>query len=331
MVCKSRAQALCYSRVNFPACYLPMNNDLHISEADLTAKDRFYMGLLRFFSKLPLPFLQRIGSLVGRLAGRMRNASPYRVVQRNFELCYPELDATAIEKLTRQNLVDTAPVAFEFAKTWGMPPEYSISQIRKVHNEEIFFQAIRSGKGTIALLPHFGSWEFMNAWTAQHTPPTIMYKPGKDKGVDAFVLQARSRLNSVLVPADERGVKGLLLALRKNGFVAVLPDHVPQDNGGIHAPFFGISTWTGVIVPRLIQRTQCAVIVMTCIRRPNGDGFELFFDRPDPAIFDQDLLTATTALNRSLETVIRRNPTHYHWFYKRFRKSEGLDDPYRRR
>ena len=296
---------------------------------NLSRKDLFYLGLLRFFSRRPLYLLQRLGAFVGWLAGNMPGATPYQVVKRNLELCFPEQSPEWVRKNTLANLIDTAPVAFEFAKTWGMPPEYSISQIRQVHGEEVFFEAIRSGRGTIALLPHFGTWEFMNAWTAQHTPPTIMYKPGKDKGVDTFVLEARSRLNAILVPADERGVKGLLLALKKNGFVAVLPDHVPQDNGGIHAPFFGISTWTGVIVPRLIQRTKCAVITMSCIRRPGGDGFDLYFDRPDPEIFSDDLLTATTAMNRSIETVIRRNPTHYHWFYKRFRKNETLPDPYR--
>jgi KDO2-lipid IV(A) lauroyltransferase len=308
-----------------------MNQATTPEPLSLSRKDRLYLGLLRFFSRRSLGFLQRLGAFVGWLASHMPGNSAYKVVKRNLELCFPEQSPEWVEKATRANLMDTAPVAFEFAKTWGMPPEYSISQIKQVHGEEVFFEAINSGKGTIALIPHFGTWEFMNAWTGQHTPPTIMYKPGKDKGVDTFVLEARSRLNSVLVPADERGVKGLLLALKKNGFIAVLPDHVPQDNGGIHAPFFGISTWTGVIVPRLIQRTKCSVILMSCIRRPNADGFDIFFERPDPEIFSDDLLTSTTAMNRSIETMIRRNPTQYHWFYKRFRKNETLPDPYYRR
>jgi KDO2-lipid IV(A) lauroyltransferase len=296
----------------------------------LSRKDRFFLALLRFFSRRSLRSLQRLGFAIGWLAAMLKIGSAYRVVKRNLELCFPEQSPEWIEQTTRANLMDTAPSALEFAKTWGMPPAYSISQIKQVHGAEVFFEAINSGRGTIGLIPHFGTWEFMNAWTGQHTPPTIMYKPGKDAGVNAFVLEARSRLNSVLVPADERGVKGLLVALRKNAFIAVLPDHVPKDNGGIFAPYFGISTWTGVIVPRLIQRTKCAVILMYCIRRPHGDGFDMYFERPDPEIFSDDLLTATTAMNRTQENMIRRFPTHYHWFYKRFRKNETLADPYRR-
>lgn len=307
-----------------------MNNP-EITLDELTRKDKLYRGMLRFFSRLPLPFLQRFGAAVGWLAARLRGNSAYHVVHRNLELCFPEKTPEEIEQLTRANLIATAPVAFEFAKTWGNPTDYSIGQIRKVHNEEVFFEAINSGRGTIAILPHFGTWEFMNAWTNQHTATTIMYKPGKDKGVDSFVLEARGRLRATMVPADERGVKGSLKTLKKGGFCAILPDHVPQDGGGVYVPFFGISTYTGVLVPRLTERTGCMVIMMSCIRRPNGDGFDMYFDRPDPEIYNADLTASTAAMNRTIETLIRRSPEHYHWFYKRFKNNETMPDPYKAR
>lgn len=301
-----------------------------IAPEDLTPKDKLYLALLRFFSRLPLGFLQRFGGFLGWIASLLHNAQSYRVVRKNLELCFPEKDILWHEQTARENLVTTGKVMFEFAKTWGMPTAYSISQIRQVHNERVFFDAINSGRGCIAIIPHFGSWEFMNAWVNQHTAPTIMYKPGKDKGVDTFVLEARGRLRATMVTADERGVKGTLKALKKGGFCAILPDHVPQDNGGLYAPFFGISTWTGVIVPRLIERTGCAVIVMSCLRRADGNGFEVFFDEPDPEIYSSDLQTSATAMNRSIETLIRRAPAEYQWSYKRFKKNEALPDPYQR-
>lgn len=300
-----------------------------IKYEDLTRKDKVYLGLLRLCSRLPLGFLQGVGKLVGLMASKMPNSKPFLVVKRNLELCFPEKSAEDILRLTRANLMATAPSAFEFAKTWGMPTNYSLSQIKKVHNEALFLEAINSGRGTLAIIPHFGSWEFMNAWTNSHTSTTLMYKPGKDKGVDLFVLEARGRLNADMVPADERGVKASLKALKKGSFCGILPDHVPHDNGGIFAPFFGISTWTGVLVPRLVQRTQCATIMMSCIRRPNADGYEIFIDPVDPEIYSDDLLTSTTAMNRTIETLLRRSPEHYHWFYKRFKKNETLPHAYR--
>lgn len=296
----------------------------------LSRKDRLYVSLLNFCGRQPLSFLQRLGAAIGWLAYHLPNASPHRVARCNLELCFPEKCQTEIKRMTRANLMATTPAVLEMAKSWGSTSEYSASQIRKVHNEHLFHEALAAGKGTLAIAPHFGTFEIMNAWLHQFTPQTIMYKPVRDKGVNNLILTARSRYSTIL-PADESGVRGTFKVLKQGGFCAILPDQVPQDNGGIYAPFFGISTWTGILVPRLVSRTGCTVLMMSCIRRPNGDGFELYFDQPDEGIYSEDLLTSATAMNRTIETLIRRAPEHYYWFYKRFKKNEVLPDPYRRK
>lgn len=307
-----------------------MNDVSPLSPQELTGKDRLFLRLLRLCSRLPLGFLQNLGGMLGVLAGLARNSGPSLVVRRNLDLCFPEQTPEWRERITRANLVSTMQTALEFAKTWGMPTDYSVAQIRKVHNEQLFHDALAAGRGTIAIVPHMGSWEFMNAWINLHTAPIIMYKPGKDKGVDTFVLEARGRLRATMVPTDERGVRAVFKGLRQNGFCAILPDHVPHEHGGIFAPFFGVSTWTGVMVPKLVGRTGCRVITMSCLRRPGGDGFEIFIDAPDPDIYSDDLATSTAAMNRSVEAVIRRDPAQYQWTYKRFKKNETLPNIYRR-
>lgn len=305
-------------------------NDIPTPAPDaLSGKDRFFTGLLRFFSRLPLGFLQGFGAFIARIAILFgQNSKTAHVVRRNLELCFPGQTPEWRERVLRQNIVSTAQTALEFAKTWGMPPDYSLGQIRKLHNEHLFHEAIAAGRGTIGIVPHFGTWEFMNAWINLHTSPIIMYKPGKDKGVDTFVLEARGRLRATMVPADERGVKAVFKGLKQNGFCAILPDHVPHDNGGIFSPFFGVSTWTGVMVPKLVGRTGCRVIMMACVRRPGGDGFEITFTEPDPEIYSEDLATSTAAMNRSVEAVIRTAPEQYQWTYKRFKKVESGEDIY---
>lgn len=291
-------------------------------------KDRFYIFLLHAFSHLPMLWLQRIGHAIGWLAFYMRRATPYRIVKRNLQIAYPNACPTWIERTIKANLINTAPVAFECAKSWGMPVDYTPGLIKSVVGEEIFLEALSAGRGTLVIAPHFGTFELMNAWINQHTPNTIMFKPGKDKGVNQFVRSARARYCTIL-PADESGVRGTFKTLKKGGVCAILPDQVPQDNNGIFAPFFGISTWSGTIVPRLVERTGCSVVMMSCSRRPDGDGFEIVIESPDSGIYSSDLLAATTALNRTVERLAQRAPEHYFWFYKRFKRNESLPDPYR--
>jgi KDO2-lipid IV(A) lauroyltransferase len=294
----------------------------------LSVKDRLSLVLMRFFSRWSLPALQRLAGFLGGLIARYKSGSQYQTVLKNLTLCFPEQTDQWHHEKTRETLIATAKTAFEFTKTWGMPTDYSVGKIRQVHGEEVFHTALAEGKGVIGIVPHWGTWEFMNAWVNQFTAPIIMYKPGKQPGVDLFVAEARGRLNASVVPTDDGGVRTLFKGLRKGAFTAILPDHIPNQQGGIFAPFFGINTWTGVMVPKLVHRTGCRVIVMGCLRREDGDGFDIYFLPGDPDIGHEDLLTATTAMNRSMEMLIRMAPEHYQWNYKRFKKNAELANPY---
>lgn len=295
----------------------------------LAFKDRLSLALLLFFARLPLPLLQRLGAFFGSIVACFPRSGIYQTVLRNLQLCYPQQSDAWHQAMVKASLRSTAMTAFEFAKTWGMPPSYSVSQIRESHGEEIFHEALAAGQGVIAIVPHWGTWEFMNAWINQYTAPIIMYKPGKQPGVDALVAEARGRLNATVVPTDDSGVRAVYKGLRKGGFTAILPDHIPGQNGGLFAPFFGLSTWTGVMVPKLAAKTQCRVIVMGCMRRADGQGFDLHFHAGDPDINHEDALRATTAMNRAMERFINIAPEQYQWSYKRFKRSEHMPDPYR--
>jgi KDO2-lipid IV(A) lauroyltransferase len=303
-----------------------MTTSNDIKPIHLSAQDRFLLMLLIGISRLPLGFLQAFGTLIGLIIFYGPATRARMVVEKNLEICFPQESEQWRKNLTKRNLMSGAQTALECAKTWGMPTDYSLNKICKIHNEHLFHEAIANGRGTICMIPHYATWEFMNAWLNKHVAPVIMYKPGRDQGVDEFVRQARGRLRATMVKADESGVRAIFKSLKTNGVCAILPDHMPQDNGGIFAPFYGISTYTGVMVPKLVAKTKCNVLVMSCMRVPGG--FDIFIDAPDGEIYSDDLLTATTAMNKSVENLIARDPAHYHWTYKRFKRNQGVDAPY---
>ncbi len=299
-------------------------------QASFSRKDHLYLRLLHLLARCPLTWLQILGRCLGFLAS-LGGSTPVFVARRNIELCFPEREAAWVNATARQCLQKMAMSYLEFAKIWGSPPSYAVGQIRQVHGEEIFRRAISGHSGTIALLPHFGCWEVMNAWTNQYVHTTIMYKPAKDAGVDSFVRAARSRLDAHLVATDDSGVRALLKALKKNGFVAILPDHVPDPQGGEYADFFAIDTLSTVLASKLWQRTRAAVIVMYAVRNAAGQGFDLHFEEAAADFFSDDLPTSVRGMNASVEHLIRSSPADYHWAYKRFKTCRGLDRVYDRR
>lgn len=275
--------------------------------------------LLKLFARLPIGALQGIARSLMSFILLLPNVSIAKTVRRNFLLTYPEKSEQERKKMTQDSLRSQTMSVLEFIKTWGNPPQYSLDQIREVHGKDIFIEALKNPKGLIGIIPHHGTWEMMNAWVNQYTAPTIMYKPADNPSLDAFVLAARSRLNATLVPTDESGVRAMFRTLKKGGFGAILPDHVPHESGGILAPFFGHQVLTTTLVSRLAQKTGCGVVQLSCIRRDDGDGFDLFFEQLPDDIRSPDLQTSVNCLNFAVENLIRRNPVQYQWTYKRFK------------
>lgn len=279
-------------------------------------------SLLKNFSKLPLRLIQVTARSVGWLL-YVSNSSARRVTEINLKSAYPELSESERDQLTRRSLKSQCMTYAESVKIWGSAPEFALEQIKAVHGEDIFLDALQNPNGTLAVVPHFGTWELMNAWVNLHTAPVIMYKPSKNPDVDRFMLEARQRLNATLVPTDETGVRALFKHLKQGGFAAILPDHVPKESGGIYSPFFGQNALSSTLLSKLAAKTQCSVIGLSCLRREDLSGFELYVQTLSAEINAKDLQLSVDTLNKEMERMINAAPKQYLWGYKRFRKIEG--------
>ena len=280
----------------------------------------FYITLLRL---LPLAVLRSLAKVAAYLITQNPNKSMLWKTRVNLGLAYPQLSATQQEQLASESVQKQCLSYIESAKCWAMPPEWSIAQIQKVHHLEVFTEALKDPKGALIIVPHLGTWEIMNAWIHQYGIPTIMYKPMKNEDFNAFALQARQRLNATLVATDANGVKTLFKNLKQGGFSIILPDHVPQPSGGVVVPFFGIPCLTSTLASKMAQKTQCRLVGLSCFRREEGEGFEVYCDAlNDPQLYDADLEVATAALNKAVEAMINRFPAEYMWGYKRFKNAE---------
>lgn len=215
----------------------------------------------------------------------------------------------------------------ESIKCWGMPPEYSLNQIKNIYGEQHLTEALANKKGVIVVVAHLGCWEFLNAWLNLHAAPMIMYKPNKHKAVDRFMLEARQRLNATLVPTDENGVRAIFKHLKQGGLTVILPDHLPKASGGIYSEFFGQKTLSTTLVSKLASKTQCNIVGLSCIRNETS-GFNVYCSPLSDQILSKNLQTSVDSLNQNLESMINVAPEQYVWSYKRFRNVEGNKNLY---
>lgn len=288
------------------------------------------MNPYHIFKYVPLSVLQILARFVARILNLLPNIQLKRTININMALVAPELSENNKQAIIEDIIRHQCLSSVESIKSWAMSPEWSIAQIRDVHNQDILIEGLASPNGMLAIVPHLGTWEMMNAWLNQFGSPTIMYKPVKGDITNAFVLEGRARLNATLVPTDGSGVKAVFKTLKQGGFSIVLPDHVPEPSGGVIVPFFGVNTLTSTLASKLASKTKCALVGVSCIRRDDNRGFDIYcYKLDDAALYNRDASIASHALNKSMEQMINQHFSHYMWGYRRFKHLPNLGNPYR--
>ena len=284
--------------------------------------------LLKMIALLPLSFLQLIASFVSLILSSF-NSSMTRISAINIKIAYPELSAEDHADLVKKSVRSQCLTYVEFIKCWGMSPEYSLSLLKDIQGEHFFTEALANKKGVIIVVPHFGSWELLNAWLNVYAAPVIMYKPNKAKGVNRYVLEARQKFNATLVPTDETGIRAIFKHLKQGGLTVILPDHVPKPSGGIFSNFYGQHALSSTLVSKLASKTQCNVIGISCLR--NSDThFDIQCTQLSDNILSKDLQVSVNQLNQDVEAMINVAPEQYIWSYKRFRRMPCQPNIYRR-
>lgn len=279
-------------------------------------------NLLKYFSRLPLAMLQTLARGLGSVLFST-HSSARRTTELNIKAAFPQLNDQQKTALIKSSLKSQCMTYVESIKIWGSSPDFALAQIKEVHNAEIFLEALKNPNGTLGVVPHFGTWEIMNAWVNQYTNPVILYKPSKNKELDRFMLESREQLKATLVPTDDSGVRALFKHLKQGGFSAILPDHIPKESSGIYSAFYGQKAFSSTLLSKLSAKTQCSVVGLTCIRRADFSGFDLHFTELSKDINSKDLQLSVDTLNQEMERMINLAPEQYLWGYKRFRKLEG--------
>ncbi len=281
--------------------------------------------LLAFFAWLTSLWPPRVSGwlarplawLIWHLSGRLRG-----VARVNVGLCAPELSQSEQEQRARRSLYHYACNALEVGVSWYWSRPRFESVFEPAVGMELLDEAMAGGQGVLFLAPHYGAWELLGLAMSDRLGATL-YKPGSNAALNQLLAERRSRFGAQLVPANRRGLKALMDQLRAGQAVGVLPDQEPRAGDGRFAPFFGVAALTGVIVPRLLQRTGAKAVFAGCVRLPGGRFQTHILPAPE-AIYSDDLDTAIAAVNRGVEQIVALDPEQYLWPYKRFRaRPEG--------
>jgi Kdo2-lipid IVA lauroyltransferase/acyltransferase len=245
----------------------------------------------------------------------------------NLSRVYPDMALADRQQLARQSIRETLKTGLELGHLWYGSLEYVMSLVADVTGQEHVEKAKASGRGIIYAAPHLGCWELLGIYISTLAPLTTLYKPSKIDGLNALIANSRAKAGAELVATDRHGVVRLNKVLQQGGAVGILPDQQPKGEGGVFAPFFGISAYTMTLLPKLASRTNATVLFAYAERLPGGRGFHVVFQPADTELHATDISNAAAAVNRSVERCVNALPSQYQWEYKRFRHRPADTEP----
>ncbi|MDW3095990.1 MAG: lysophospholipid acyltransferase family protein [Gammaproteobacteria bacterium] len=280
---------------------------------------------LRLLSLFSLSTHHRIGKLLGYLLFIFKNRNKH-IAQVNIGICFPNLSAKDKEKLLRNSLEENGKTLLECFWLWKHPQQVLSSLLGSIENQHLLKRA--SSQGSIFVTPHFGSWEFIGLLTASSSDLLILYAPPKSKQVGLLSYQGRGSTGGTVISTDELNVKHMIRHIKNGGSVGILPDQVPDGNGGVYSAFFKRKAYTSTLVCKLAKKLQCPVVFCYALRS-NEIPLKYnayYYDAPNE-IYSDDISLGTDTLNKCIEKFIRAAPEQYIWGYKRF-KRPAADDNY---
>ena len=269
-----------------------------------------WIRCLRWFAHLPLPLIHGVGWLLGWLIFLLSVRYRQRVRE--------NLQQAQLMTQRRCVIGEAGKMLAELLPAWLRSPTAVRDLVVEVRGWEAVTEAQASGQGLIFVTPHLGGYDIAGRYLHGHFPITYMYRPPKLAWVETLMNAGREREGAHRAPADVRGVRLLLKALKAGEATIVLPDQVPTQGDGAWAHFFGKPAYTSVLVPRLAAATGAAVLWFYGERLPHGRGFVLHFSRNRTA-FNGDKEHDAQLMNDMVEQLVRAAPTQYLWSYNRYK------------
>jgi len=270
--------------------------------------------ILRLCASLPLGLLHRLGSVLG---WAIYGISPTyrRSLRANLERAgYRD------PRVRRAAIAHAGQLVAETPALWLRPQERVAALVTEVRGIAAVDAARAAGKALLFLTPHMGCFEIAAQYAAQRMPMTVLYRAPKLAWLEPLMRAGRGRGGVRLAPADARGVREVLAALKRREAAGFLPDQVPGEGEGEWAEFFGELAYTATLAPRLAQRAEVACFLAYAERLPRGAGYRLVLKPLPPPLPGE---TPVRHLNRALEDLVRECPGQYLWGYNRYKTPRG--------
>ncbi len=250
-----------------------------------------------------------------------------KVVRVNLTNSFPEMSIGEIIEIEKKFYHHLCDIMIETLKLTHLSNQHLMRRI-PVENPELLDRLFNEGRDVVAVLGHYGNWEWLNCLPLYTNLRTVsIYKPLKSKRFDKFLNDLRKRNGMVLTPMSN--IVREVIDKRKNKILSLysfITDQTPP-RGDIKfwTRFLNQDTPVYLGAEKIASKYDMAVVFFNVQKVRRGQYkfiIELLFDHttglPDHAI--------TEAHVRRLEEIIRANPESWIWSHRRWKHNRETAD-----
>lgn len=281
----------------------------------------FTYSLVWFLHLLPERILYVLSDLLYLL---IYHVVAYRkkVVYKNLNLAFPEYDHSTIRSIAKKFYHHLSDLMLEQA-VLHFASESKAKRKLTVKNPEVLNDLYGKGKMVMAVLGHYGNWEYLATLGLYIKHPVVaIYKPLKNKYFDRMIRQNREAFGVRPVPMKTIG--RTLLEHYKNSDPALtlfLGDQRPQYHQIQYwTKFMGQDTPMFLGTEKLARKLDAAVVFLK-VRKVRRGRYEVEVQMicESPEGFKEfEITDLHVAL---LEDLIREEPAYWLWSHRRWKHS----------
>jgi KDO2-lipid IV(A) lauroyltransferase len=278
---------------------------------------RLLVATLWLLHHLPLSVQAFIGRSLG-LALHALVPRRRRIALRNVALCFPDWTPRQRGALVREHFQWLGRSILERGLLWYAPVERLKTLI---HVEGDVGLAERSDRPVMWLVPHFMGLDVAGVATQLFQARKVgsIYQRQSDPVFDAAMRKGRLRFDGGdIFPRSDKALP-LVRAIRRGWAFFNLPDMDFGERDAAFVPFFGVPAATLLAPSRMAKALNMIVQPVVTEMLPGGQGYKVRFLEPWTHFPTDDALADTAAMNRWIESEIRKNPAQYLWVHKRFK------------
>jgi len=285
---------------------------------------------------LPFRLIAFFGALLGRAYYRF-DRSRHRFVNANISVVFGrKLDNKKREILGRESCEHLAMYIFDLLKLNKIITSKNYHRYIEITGSSHLMASIQRGKGTIAVIGHFGNFYLFRYLSYLSIPPMAAVIRELDNPYLERLLSSIFNKLGVIIERPDGAIHTMHKLLLKNAITVTLADQkaggTPRvGRHGIVVDFFGIPSQTHITASLLARRTGASIIPLFVIRKGPG-RYRIEIKEPLKLVYTSDeasdLMKNTRKINQIFEDYIMKYPHHWFWLHRRWKDIPGLENLY---